>query len=526
MNHFAARCLSKTPFFPEAAATRRVARVAILIAIWPCLLLPWADALAFDFSDVAARARQLAAKPYREKGPNLPEQLQNLTYQQYWDIRFKPERFLWRGSKLPFEIAFFHQGARFAHPVKVNVVSEEGVREIKFDPRDFDYGATKIDPKSLRGRGFAGFRVHYPVNTPKYRDEVLAFLGASYFRALGRGQRYGVSARGLAVDTGLLSGEEFPRFVEFWIEHPAPEAKELKIYGLLESKRAAGAYQFVLRPGSETAMDVKARLYLREKVEKLGVAPLTSMYFFGENQPSNVEDARPEVHDSDGLSIHAENGEWIWRPLVNPRRLLVTSFAVTNPNGFGLMQRDRAFQSYEDPHMRYELRPSVWVEPKGKWGKGRVEVVQLPTPDETNDNIVAFWVPAAVPAERQPYDFEYRLRWQKDSETRPPHAWVMQTRRGREVTRKADAGTGFTIDFVGPALKKLPPDAQLEGVVTIDGNGQVLDRRTFRNEATEGWRVTFRVRRLDDKKPVELRGYLASGNQPMSETWSYVLPPN
>lgn len=497
-----------------------------MVGGWLCMLLPCPTALAFDFSDVAARARQLAGKPYKEKGPNLPEELQNLTHQQYWDIRFKPERFLWRGTKLPFELAFFHQGARFAHPVRINVVSADGVREIKFDPGDFDYGANKIDPKKLRRLGFAGFRVHYPINTPKYRDEVLTFLGASYFRALGRGQRYGLSARGLAVDTGLLSGEEFPRFVEFWIEHPAPDAPELKIYGLLESRRAVGAYQFVLRPGSETVMDVKARLYLRERIEKLAVAPLTSMYFFGENQPSNVEDARPEVHDSDGLSIHTGSGEWIWRPLVNPRRLLVTSFAVTNPNGFGLMQRDRAFRSYEDPHMRYELRPSAWVEPKGKWGAGRVELVQLPTPDETNDNIVAFWVPAAAPQPKQPYDFEYRLRWQKDAETRPAPAWVMQTRRGREYTRKPDNSLGFAVDFVGPALKKLPADAKLEGVVSIDANGQILDSKVFRNEVTDGWRMTFRVRRLDEKKTVELRGYLASGNERLSETWSYILPPN
>jgi len=498
--------------------------VAIALVVGTCIF-PSTAVRAFDFSDVAQRARQLAAKPFKEEGPGLPSELQNLTYQQYWDIRYKPDRFLWRGTRLPFEIAFFHRGSRFVQPVRINVVSSDGVREIKFDPADFDYGANKIDPKKLGPLGFAGFRVHYPLNKTKYKDEVLSFLGASYFRALGRDQRYGLSARGVAVDTALLSGEEFPRFVEFWIEHPASSATELKIHGLLDSRRVTGAYQFLLKPGNETVVEVKARLYLREKIEKLGVAPLTSMYFFGENQPSTAEDVRPEVHDSDGLSIHSGSGEWIWRPLVNPRRLLVTSFAVTNPQGFGLMQRDRGFHSYEDPHMRYELRPSLWVEPKEKWGEGRVELVQIPTPDETNDNIVAFWVPAAVPPPKQPYGFEYRLRWQKNTEARPPHAWVMQTRRGRGYTRKPDNTIGFAVDFVGPALAKLAPDAKLNSVISVDANGELLERRTFRNDATDGWRMTFRVRRLDEKKPLELRAYLTSGEEPLSEIWTYILPP-
>jgi glucans biosynthesis protein len=482
-------------------------------------------AWAFDFSDVTQRAKQLASKPYKDESPNLPGELQNLTYPQYWNIRYKPERYLWRGTRLPFEIAFFHRGSRFAQRVKINVVTADGVREVRFDPADFDYGATKLDPEKLRGLGFAGFRVHYPVNGPKHKDEVLSFLGASYFRALGRGQRYGASARGLALDTALMSGEEFPRFVEFWIEHPSPGAKNLKIYGLLDSRRVTGAYQFLLRPGNETLVEVRSRIYLRDKVEKLGIAPLTSMYFYGENQPSSAEDIRPEVHDSDGLSVHTGTGEWLWRPLVNPRRLLVTSFSMANPQGFGLMQRDGVFSNYQDPYMRYELRPSIWVEPTEKWGEGRVELVQIPTPDETNDNIVAYWVPATLPA-KQPYNFEYRLHWQRNTETRPPHAWVMQTRRGRATTvRKPDNSIGFTVDFVGPALEYLPADAKLDGIVSVDGNAEIVERRAFRNEATDGWRVMFRIRRLDEKKPVELRAYLTNGGETASEIWTYILPP-
>ncbi len=359
--------------------------------------------LAFGFDDVARSAEQLAAAAYKKPDESLPKELASLTQEQYHDIRHRPEHLLWREARLPFEIGFFHRGgAYFNQPVRIHEVTEQGINEIKFDPAQFDYGGNKIDPARMGGIGFVGLRVHFPVNGKPVKDEVLSFLGASYFRALGKDQGYGLSARALAADTGLPTGEEFPRFVEYWIERPAAGAKELVIYALLDSRRVAGAYRFTLKPGSQTAIDVKARLYLREGIGKLGVAPLTSMFFYGENQKSLADDYRPEVHDSDGLSVRAANGEWLWRPLLNPKRLLVTSFATANPLGFGLMQRDRDFAHYEDLGARYDLRPSAWVEPKGSWGAGRVELVQIPSPDETNDNIVAYWVPDAAPEPRKP----------------------------------------------------------------------------------------------------------------------------
>lgn len=483
-------------------------------------------AQAFDLDDVALRAKQLAAQPFQRPEGRLPKALQQLGYDHYRDIRFKADRALWHADKLPFELQFFHQGLYYDRPVKITEINGRALRELKFSPDDFDYGDNKVDAESFRDLGYAGFRVHFPVNTPKYKDEVLVFLGASYFRALGRGQRYGLSARGLAVDTGLISGEEFPRFTEFWIVRPTADAKELTIYALLNSRRATGAYKFVLKPGSETVMETKARLFLRENVSKLGVAPLTSMFYFGENQPADHEDYRPEVHDSDGLSIASGTGEWIWRPLVNPKRLLVTSFTMSNPQGFGLMQRDRKFERYEDLEVHHELRPSLWIEPKGNWGAGRIELVQIPTPDETNDNVVAYWVPDAPPAPGMPLALDYKMLWQMDKDRRPPLAWVEQTRRGRgSYSRGADGSIGFVIDFTGPALDKLAADAKIEGVVSVDGNGELLERTTYRNEVTGGWRVALRLKRVDDDKPVELRAYLKGDNSTLSETWSYVLPP-
>jgi periplasmic glucans biosynthesis protein len=497
----------------------RAAAVALLVA-----LTPW-PALGFDFEEVAHRAQQLAAQSYRPQKVDLPKELQGIDYDRFRDIRFKPERALWRDAKLPFEVAFFHLGLYFDQPVRINELSGNTVREVRFDPALFDYGANKFNPQRMNGLGFAGFRVHYPLNTQKYKDEVLVFLGASYFRALGKGQVYGISARGLAIDTGLASGEEFPAFVEFWIERPAPTATELTIYALLDSRRASGAYRFVLRPGTESVVEVKARLFMRENVSRLGLAPLTTMYFFGENQRSARDDYRPEVHDSDGLSIQSGTGEWIWRPLVNPKRLLVTSFALTNPVGFGVMQRDRDFSHYEDLEARYDQRPSAWLQARGNWGPGRVELVQIPSPDETNDNVVAYWVPDAPPPPKAPLDFEYRLLWQKDPAMRPPSAWVTQTRRGRGYTRNEDGSLGLVIDFDGPALRKLSADAEVEGIVTADSNAEVREVVTHRNDATGGWRIALRVARTDNAKPLELRAYLRTRTSTLSETWSYVLPP-
>jgi periplasmic glucans biosynthesis protein len=452
--------------------------------------------------------------------------LQDLTYDQYRDIRFRPDRAWWRSSKLPFELTFFHEGLYYNYPVLLHEISPAGVRDIRFDPGLFDYGETHLDPKLLAGLGYAGFRVHYAINSQKYKDEVLVFLGASYFRALGKGQRYGISARGLAIDTALMSGEEFPRFTEFWVERPEPQARELRLYALLDSPRATGAYRFVVKPGVDTVLDVGVQLYLRQNVAKLGLAPLTSMYDFGENNRTGIDDFRPEVHDSDGLSVEAGTGEWIWRPLVNPKRLLVTSFAVSNPLGFGLLQRDRSFANYEDLESRYETRPSVWIEPKGKWGAGRVELVQIPTPDETNDNIVAYFVPDAAPAPLVPYDFEYRMLWQKDNETKPTLAYVAQTRRGHGYKRKPDDSVSLLIDFEGAVLSRLPADTPIQGVVNADSNVQVIEANAYHNDVTGGWRLALRIRRQDEKKPGELRAFLRNGTATLSETWSYILPVN
>lgn len=481
-------------------------------------------AAAFDFDDVAALAQSQAQRPYQANSRKPPAELAALTYDQYRDIRFRPDHALWRKEQLPFELMFFHLGKFQTEPVRINEVTARGAQHVRYRSSDFDYGKNKLAPQKWGDVGFAGFRAHYSLNSNEYKDEVVVFLGASYFRALGAGQRYGLSARGLAIDTVGGNGEEFPRFVEFWIVRPEPGAGKLTVYALLDSPRSSGAYQFDVRPGAETAMEVRSRIFLRGKVATLGIAPLTSMFAFGENQPHRT-DFRPEVHDSDGLMVATGDGEWIWRPLLNPNQMLTTSFSMRALRGFGLMQRDRNFSSYEDSEARYELRPSAWIEPVGDWGPGRVELMQFNTPDETNDNIVAYWVPDQLPSPGQPLDFAYRLHWQGTHEMkRPPAGWVTQTRIGRGFAELGKDEQQFVVDFTGPTLAELPADANVKAIVSAPSNGEIMESNAYRVEATGAWRMTVRVKQLQPSQPTELRGFLQSDNNALTETWSNILP--
>jgi glucans biosynthesis protein len=504
---------------------RHASRARRTLAVVGILLVAFHDdpARAFGFDDVAARAKSQAQQPYRSASRKPPAELAALNYDQYRDIRFRPSHALWRQENLPFELMFFHLGKFQTEPVRMNEITAQGVRHIRYKSADFDYGKNKLSPQNWGDLGFAGFRAHYPLNNSEYKDEVVVFLGASYFRALGAGQRYGLSARGLAIDTVGGHGEEFPQFTEFWMVRPAANANTLTVLALLDSPRASGAYQFDIHPGAETVMDVRARIFLRKEVATLGVAPLTSMFFFAENQPHRT-DFRPEVHDSDGLMVATGDGEWLWRPLLNPKHILTTSFSMRELRGFGLMQRDRNFSSYEDPEASYELRPSAWIEPVGSWGPGRVEMMQLHTPDETNDNIVAYWVPEKLPASGQPLDVAYRLHWQGAQQRRPPGAWVVQTRIGRGYGEWAEDEQQFIVDFTGPSLAALPADASVKAVVTAPANGQIMESNAYRVEATGAWRMAVRVKQLKPTEPTELRGYLQSGNDVLTETWSNILP--
>jgi glucans biosynthesis protein len=489
----------------------------------------------FGFQNVIAKARALSKKAYNAKAGSVPEFLLKISYDDWRDIRFDPKQALWLQDKLFFTAQFFHPGLFYDRIVTIHVVDTAGVHDVPFSPELFDYGRNSFKNEVPPKLGFSGFRLHYPVKTPDYYDEVVVFLGASYLRAVAQKQNYGISARGLAVDTALAKGEEFPYFKEYWLLRPARADKYITVFALLDSPSVTGAYRYTICPGKETVIKVKSTLFLRNKVEKLGIAPLTSMFFYGENTNERpVDDFRPEVHDSDGLMVATGSGEWIWRPLANPRSLMVTSFQTKSPKGFGLIQRDLVFDHYQDLEAHYETRPSVWITPKGNWAAGRVELIQIPSlENEINDNIVAFWAPSQLPQPNQPLSFSYEMNWHFPNRGRPPGGWVIATRTAKgnkEGVKK------FIIDFVGERLESLSADTPLTGVITVDSKAKLIEQQLYKNRETKGWRLVFQIdmeklgpidQMLPQEKrpPIELRAFLKLHESVLTETWSYAYRP-
>jgi periplasmic glucans biosynthesis protein len=326
----------------------------------------------------------------------------------------------------------------------------------------------------------------------------------------------------VAIDTGLPKQEEFPSYRRFWLERPAPGTDQIMVHALLDGPSLTGAYTFKIRPGAATVMEIEATLYPRQTIELLGIAPLTSMFLFGPNDRRGIDDFRPQVHDSEGLQLWSGSGEWFWRPLVNPELLRLSLFSDNNPKGFGLMQRTRDFEAYQDLEAHYDLRPSLWVEPLEGWGQGHVRLIEIPSPAEVHDNIVAFWVPREPVEAGSEWHFKYRLYWGMQAPIRPELAQTAATRTGMggspgqqqdgEIRR-------FVIDFEGGQLKDLPADAPVEASVTLAG-GELTLPITRKNDVTGGWRVFFDLHPAGGD-PVELRCTLRLGDKPLSETWVY-----
>jgi periplasmic glucans biosynthesis protein len=475
----------------------------------------------FDFESLRARAKGLAARPYVTRPTLIPDVLRNLSYDEYRLITFNADRTWWRQEKLPFQLQFYHPGFVHRQPVLISELNGRTVKPIPFSREFFDYSKHPVAGNIPDNVGFAGFRVLGQLNYPA--DELTSFLGASYFRALCLKAVYGLSARGIAINTAEQGPEEFPAFEEFWIQRPAAGGKEFTIFALLNGPSVAGAYRFTVTPGADTLVQVKAALYCRQNPKTLGIAPLTSMYWHGENSDDHQNDIRPEVHDSDGLMLRTGRDEWMWRPLVNPRGVSTVTFADENPRGFGLIQRDRKFASYEDLEGKYHLRPSAWVEPVGNWGAGSVRLVELPTTTETDDNIVAFWVPAKLPAPGEPIDFEYKLHWSLDK-IGPPNGFAAATRTGYSRTQEPDLRR-FVIDFDGDFLREHKADPEIEIVVTVGDSAKLMNATLLKNDFNGTWRAAFAIKPDGSKRPVELRCFLKKNRDVLTETWSYLWTP-
>ena len=476
----------------------------------------------FNYAWLKGQARVLASGVYQAPVSHLPDAVKALDWDQYQAIGYRADHALWAQDRRRFQVKFFHLGLYYQSPVRMYEVVDGQAQELAFDPAMFDYGKSGLEgarlPKDL---GFAGFRVNFHTN---WNHNVAVFHGASYFRAVGGELQYGLSARGLAIDCGMDRAEEFPIFTAFWLERPAPDAGKLTVYALLDSPSVAGAYRFDISPAATLVMEVGAALYPRKEIERLGVAPLTSMFQSGENDRRMANDWRPEIHDSDGLAMWTGSDEWIWRPLVNPANLRFNAYLDENPRGFGLLQRDHNFDHYQDDHAFYDRRPSLWVEPRSGWGKGFIQLVELPTVDETFDNIVAFWNPAAKPQPGQELLFSYRLHWGAQMLVRPPLAQVVATRTGLGGyvgQKRTHFSWRFVVDFAGGNLSMLGENVEVAPVITAS-RGQIEVPSVRPLDIVRGYRVTFDLKPTDDSvAPVDLRLYLHADGQPLTETWLY-----
>ena len=494
--------------------------------ISPAVAEPASDATAAFTGDLVKNlARDLAQSDFDSPSLTLPKAFSQLSYDQFRDVRFRTDQAIWRGDAIDFELQLLPMGWLYTTPVEIWLVDGGMARRLKADGNLFSIGPLIKDADPAAPYGFSGFRVHGPINRPDYFDEYVVFQGASYFRAVGRGHLYGLSARGLAVNTARPGGEEFPLFRAFWVEKPAPGERAITVHALLDSESVTGAYRFKAEPGEATVIDVEATIFPRRPLKHVGLGPLTSMYLHGPGHHRIDDDFRPAVHDSDGLAILNGNNECIWRPLTNPRTLQTSAFLDKNVKGFGLCQRARSFHSFEDLEARYEKRPTVWIEPKGTWGAGYVELIEIPTGEEIHDNIVAYWVPKAPVKTGDELRYAYKLYWGND-EPNPP------VNIGRVVATYTGAGgvpgarrqedlikRKFVIDFVGGPLAAMEQRFDVTPVIS-HSHGRVDNAYVIKVVGTDRWRALFDLATEGDQ-PVDLRCYLRLGDETLSETWLY-----
>lgn len=492
--------------------------------------LKFSPAEPFSYDGLIQQAKKLAQNAYLPPHAVDAKALANINYDVYRKIIYKPDYALFSQGKARFPVTFFSVNGLHNTTVKMSVVANHSAREIIQDISYFSFPDNKSSLlPEITGDVFTGFRVLDNQQALKNNSEKdwVSFIGASYFRAVGEQGQFGLSARGIAINT--VQGdtpEEFPNFTHFWFETPTDDSNQLTVYALLDGPSITGAYRFVLHRTKGVIMDVDCSLFLRRDVGRFGIAPQTSMYWFSKMAKGSASDWRPEVHDSDGLALWTGPGEHIWRPLNNPQQVMVSSFADNNPRGFGLMQKDRDFNSYLGS-VNYEKRPDLWVEPKGHWGEGAVELVEIPTDDEIYDNIVAMWVPKQPAKAGSEHQFSYRLYWLEDQPFPSPLARCGATRLGRGGNPGAYPPSGvrkFMVEFSGPPLDALPADAKPQAVLTTS-RGTFEGIKVERSPGGKGfWRAFFDLH-VEGKEPAELKLYLKEGDKVLSETWLYQYLP-
>jgi glucans biosynthesis protein len=492
--------------------------------------LRFGEATPFSFDSLIAQARERAKTAYVSPPRPVPEAVASIDYDAHGKLKFKTDYALFREGPGTYPITFVFMGNFFPKTVRMHMIEENSSREVLYDPAYFvipeDSPARALPPDAS---GFAGFWIK---ESRKRADWATAepwatFLGGAYFRGVGELGQVGLSARGVALNVAAPTPEEFPDFIAHWFS-PADEGEPVIVHSLLDGPSLTGAYRFKITRTTGVVMEIEKHLFLRRDIERLGIAPLTAMYWFGEHGRERLADWRPEVHDADGLAMWTGSGERIWRSLNNPTRIFHTSFSDASPKGFGLSQRDRAFDHYLDG-VGYEKRPSAWVEPLGDWGRGVVQLVELPTDDEIYDNIATYWLPAKPAKAGDALQFSYRLHWLSREPGFPPElARVVATRMGRggQPGKPRPRGVAkFTIEFLGGRLASLPFGIHPEPVIwTSRGTSTFVQVEAVPNDVPGHWRIHFDLT-VDGRDPVDLRVYLRQGTETLSETWLYLYEP-
>jgi glucans biosynthesis protein len=496
--------------------------------------LSYSAAKPFSFDGLVDQARSMADKPYAPAWLLPADVLDRIDYEAHGKIQFKTDFALFNEGPGKFPVTFFHLGQFFRVPVQMFLIDRSGntalAREIAYDDAYFDMPEDSPAHELPHGAGFAGFRFQEARDgrLDWKKNDWVAFLGASYFRAIGELYQYGLSARGVAVNVAEATApEEFPDFSQFYFEPPQPDSDVVTVYALLNGPSLTGAYRFDMRRGAGVVMDVDCALFLRKDIARFGIAPLTSMYWYSETEKPTAVDWRPEVHDSDGLAMWTGSGEHLWRPLNNPPRTTTSAFMDQKPRGFGLLQRDRNFDNYLDG-VHYDKRPSLWIEPIGDWGKGAVQLVEITTDDEIHDNVVAMWVPSEPARKGQRHRYKYRMHWLADEPFPTPLARCVATRLGNGgqpgQPRPADVRK-FMVEFYGPPLVDLPFGTKPEPILSASrGSFPYLLVEAVPNDRPGHWRIQFDLA-ADGADPIELRLFLKAGDRTLSETWSFQYHP-
>jgi glucans biosynthesis protein len=527
--------LDRRTFLQLAAALNAAAALGVGTAsAQQPATLRFGDPEPFDFDRLKAEAKKRGSEPYVQPPRPDPAIVKQIDYDAHGKLRYKLDAALWANGPGAFPISFQHVGMYFPKTVRMHVLEGGQSREVLYDPNLFgggpDHVAKALPPEPS---AFAGFWVHEARDTVvdgkdwKTLEPWATFLGASYFRAVGELGQVGLSARGLAIAPGTSNPEEFPDFVSFWFQPAASPKDPVIVFALLDSPSVSGAYRFALRRTTGVEMEIESALFLRKAVDRLGIAPLTSMFWFSETAKQTAVDWRPEIHDSDGLAMWTGTGEHIWRPLNNPSRITVSAFMDHDPRGFGLSQRDRNFDHYQDG-VRYHLRPSAWVEPLGGWGDGAIQLTEIPTDDEIHDNIVAMWVPGKPATAGDALSFRYRLHWLADEPYPSTLARCVATRLGNGGQPGKPRPKGvrkFMVEFKGDVLSKLPFGVKPEPVLWASrGTFSYIFTEAVPDDVPGHWRAQFDLT-TEGTDPVEMRLFLRNGDEVLSETWLYQYHP-